>query len=72
MGVAELMSSGKVVEDGRNDSARSAGGRCNDGAPRGILLAHGQCIGIDQASCLQGLLVSAGLYIIGGCLASQV
>ncbi len=61
-----------MVEHRREHSARSASGRSDDCASRGVLLAHGQGVGVNQSARLQRLLVSHGLHVVCGSLAHQV
>ena len=70
--ILELMAFGKVVQDSRHDTARSAGRGGHDDSAGGVLLAHGQGIGIDKASGLEGLLVAGCLNIIGRSFPGEV
>ena len=61
-----------MIQHGRHHPARTAGGRRDNAAARGILFAHRQGIGKDQPPALQAILIPFGLDIIRRSLAPQV
>ena len=70
--VAEVMSLRQMVKHGWKHSTRATGGSGDDGAARGVLLAHGKGIGIDQASRLKVALIARCLDIICRGLTGQI
>ena len=61
----------KVIEDSWQDTARAAGGGCDDESARSILFTDGKGIGIDKPRALQVGFVALGLGVVDGSLALQ-
>ena len=61
-----------MIQHGRQHSARTACGSCDNNTSRGVFFAHGQCVAVNKASGLEVALIARCLYVVCACFSREV